>query len=55
MNDTLERTSLLDKLPFPCLDCSYILIDKFYCFPYFELAFIEKIIMITIIDIRYND
>ena len=55
MNDMLERTSLLDKLPFPCLDCLYILIDKFYCFPYFELAFIEKIIMITIIDIRYND
>ena len=55
MNDMLEQTRLLDKLPSPCLDCLYILIDKFYCFPYSELAFIEKIIMIIIIDIRNNN
>ena len=55
MNDMLEPTYLLDKLPSPCLDCLYILFHKFYCFPYFELAFIEKIIMIIIIDIRSNN
>ena len=51
MNDMLERTRLLDKFPSPCLDCLYMLFYKFHCFPYFKLAFIEKIIMIIIIDI----
>ena len=55
MNGILERTRLLDEFPSPCLHCLYMLFHKFYCFPYFKLAFIDKIIMIIVIDIHNNN